>query len=96
LVSDGVFSEEGEFLPLPSLDTAAVMEVFRRLLLQRLHQAERLSESFIHFSSRGRARGSDSINARRFIIIGLICHADLFSNLLRWMIAEGVIVIFNP
>jgi hypothetical protein len=37
----------GEFLPLPSLDTAAVMEVFRRLLLLRLHQAERLSESFM-------------------------------------------------
>jgi hypothetical protein len=41
------FSEEGEFLPLPSLDTAVVMEVFRRLLLRRLHQAERLSESFM-------------------------------------------------
>jgi hypothetical protein len=51
LVSDGVFSAEGEFLPLPALDTAAVMEVFRRLLLQRLHQAERLSESFMHLLS---------------------------------------------
>jgi hypothetical protein len=48
LVSDGVFSAEGEFLPLAALDTAAVMEVFRRLLLLRLHQAERLSESFMH------------------------------------------------
>jgi len=48
LVSDGVFSAEGEFLPLPALDTAAVMEVFRRLLLLRLHQAERLAESFMH------------------------------------------------
>jgi len=48
LISDGVFSPEGEFLPLPSLDTAAVMQVFRRLLLLRLHQAERLSESFMH------------------------------------------------
>jgi hypothetical protein len=46
LVSDGVFSPEGEFLPLPSLDTSAVMEVFRHLLLKRLHQAERLSERF--------------------------------------------------
>jgi hypothetical protein len=46
IVSDGVFSPEGEFLPLPSLDTSAVMEVFRRLLLKRLHQAERLSERF--------------------------------------------------
>jgi hypothetical protein len=47
LISDGVFTCEGEFLPLPSLDPAAVMEVFRRLLLQRLHRAERLSESFM-------------------------------------------------
>jgi hypothetical protein len=47
VVSDGVFTRKGEFLPLPSLDTAAVMGVFRRLLLQRLHQAERLSESFM-------------------------------------------------
>jgi len=46
LVSDGVFSAEGEFPPLPALDTAAVMEAFRSLLLVRLHQAEHLSESF--------------------------------------------------
>ncbi len=30
------------------LDASAVMQVFRRLLLLRLHQAERLSESFMH------------------------------------------------
>ena len=47
LVSDGVFTPEGEFLPLPSLDTSAVMQLFRRLLLKRLHQAERLSEAFM-------------------------------------------------
>jgi hypothetical protein len=47
LVSDGVFSREGEFLELPSLDTAAVREVFRRLLLRRLHAEERLSERFM-------------------------------------------------
>jgi hypothetical protein len=47
LVSDGVFSPEGEFLPLPSLDPSAVMQLFRRLLLERLHQAERLSEAFM-------------------------------------------------
>jgi len=47
LVSDGVFSDEREFLPLPSLDTAAVMEVFRCLLLGRLHRAGRLSENFM-------------------------------------------------
>ncbi len=34
-------------MPLTSLDASAVMEVFRRMLLLRLHQAERLSESFM-------------------------------------------------
>jgi hypothetical protein len=47
LVSDGVFTAEGEFLPLPALDAAAVMEVFRRLLLYGLHRAQRLSEDFM-------------------------------------------------
>jgi hypothetical protein len=47
LVSDGVFSADGQFLPLPSLDASAVTEVFRRMLLLRLHKAERLSESFM-------------------------------------------------
>ena len=48
LVTEGVFSTDGEFLRLPSLDTSAVMQLFRRLLLLRLHQRERLSESFMH------------------------------------------------
>ena len=47
LVSDGVFHRDGEFLPLPVPDPAAVMEVFRRLFLNRLHRAERLSETFM-------------------------------------------------
>ena len=46
IVSDGVFTPEGEFLPLPSLDPSTVMELFRRLLPERLHQAERLSQRF--------------------------------------------------
>jgi hypothetical protein len=46
LVSDGVFNREGRFLPLPDPDPAAVMEVFRRLFLERLHRAERLAVSF--------------------------------------------------
>jgi len=48
LVSDGVFNRDGEFLPLPAPDPAAVMEVFRRLFLERLHRAERLSATFMH------------------------------------------------
>lgn len=48
IVSEGVFTPQGEFLRLPALDTAAVMQVFRRLLLQGLHRAERLSQSFMH------------------------------------------------
>ena len=47
LVSEGVFNRDGEFLPLPAPDPTAVMEVFRRLLLERLHRAERLSETFM-------------------------------------------------
>ena len=47
LVTDGAFSADGQFLPIPSLDASAAMEAFRRMLLLRLHQAERLSESFM-------------------------------------------------
>jgi Putative transposase/Transposase zinc-binding domain len=47
IISDGVWSDEGEFLELPSLDTAAVCELFRRLLLRRLHKEERLSQRFM-------------------------------------------------
>jgi hypothetical protein len=44
LVSDGVFTLKGQFLHLPSLDASMVMKLFHRLLLERLLQAERLSE----------------------------------------------------
>ena len=47
LVAEGVFDAEGAFLGLPSLDSSAIEELFRRLLLRRLHQAERLSEEFM-------------------------------------------------
>jgi hypothetical protein len=47
LVTEGVFTAAGEFLPLETIDTSAVEELFRRLLLVRLHRAERLSESFM-------------------------------------------------
>jgi hypothetical protein len=46
IVSDGVFTAKGEFLPLPALDATAVLQAFRQLWLRRLHQAERLSEAF--------------------------------------------------
>ena len=46
-MTEGAFSKDEEFLPLPSPDASAVMEVFRRMLLLRLHKAERLSESFM-------------------------------------------------
>ena len=46
LVSEGIFTPAGEFLPLETIDTSTVEELFRRLLLARLHRAERLSESF--------------------------------------------------
>jgi hypothetical protein len=41
------FFSRRQFLPLPLLDVSAVTEVFRRMLLLRLHKAERLSESFM-------------------------------------------------
>ena len=47
IVTEGVFTPEGEFLSLETLDTSAIEELFRRLLLARLHGAERLSEAFM-------------------------------------------------
>jgi hypothetical protein len=47
IISDGVWTAEGVFLELPSLDTAAVCELFRHLLLRRLHLEKRLSERFM-------------------------------------------------
>ena len=47
LVTEGCFTAQGQFLPLFSLDTTSIEELFRRLLLSRLHQAERLSEGFM-------------------------------------------------
>jgi len=38
---------DGEFLPLPSLDASAIMQLFRRRLLLGLHRAKRISESFM-------------------------------------------------
>ena len=46
LVTDGAYTKEGEFLPLPHFGARLVEEVFRRRVLERLHRAERLSEEF--------------------------------------------------
>src|SRR5204862_7902940 len=37
IISAGVWTAEGQLLELPSLNTATVCELFRRLLLLRLH-----------------------------------------------------------
>jgi hypothetical protein len=41
------FSADGQFLALPLLEASAVTEVFRRMLLLRLHKGERLTERFM-------------------------------------------------
>lgn len=46
LVTQGAFTRDGAFLPLPDVKTELIEEAFRRLLLERLHRAERLSEEF--------------------------------------------------
>jgi hypothetical protein len=46
LVTNGVVTGEGEFVSLPRWTPEAVEAVFRRLVLRRLVQAERLSETF--------------------------------------------------
>ena len=46
LVTDGVMTREGEFLPLPEWTPGVMGEVFRRLVLLELVRAERLSEEF--------------------------------------------------
>jgi hypothetical protein len=51
LVTEGAFTPQGEFLPLPTPPTyilADIEERFRKLLLKRLHRAERLSETFMN------------------------------------------------
>jgi len=63
--SDGAFSADGAFLPLPSLDPLAVLQVFRRMLLLRLHKAERLTESFIIIYCPGCIRDFQSMPDRR-------------------------------
>src|SRR5438034_2645439 len=72
IISDGVWTAEGEFLELPSLDTATVCELFRRLLLRRLHKQERLSERFIKSSMRlrvGRHMSYESAGETRLVTL---------------------------
>jgi hypothetical protein len=46
LVTNGVMTPQGEFLPLPHWTPQTLEEVFRRLVLAGLVRAERLSEEF--------------------------------------------------
>lgn len=46
LATDGAIRPDGTFLSLPGLDANFIEEVFRRLVITRLHAAERLSEEF--------------------------------------------------
>jgi hypothetical protein len=47
IATAGALAENGEFVPLADIDTAVVEELFRRLVLARLHRAQRLSEEFL-------------------------------------------------
>ena len=42
LATEGAFTTEGEFMPLPTLPTATLAELFRRLVIGALHRAGRL------------------------------------------------------
>lgn len=51
MATEGVFTPQGEFLPLPKPANSILKDIeerFRRLLLKRLHRAERLSEEFMN------------------------------------------------
>jgi hypothetical protein len=51
LVTEGVFTPLGEFFPLPVPATYIIKDIeenFRKILLERLHRAERLSEDFMN------------------------------------------------
>ncbi|MSR75748.1 MAG: hypothetical protein EXS14_09810 [Planctomycetes bacterium] len=46
ICTDGLLAPGGEFVPLPYLDTSILTEKFRGLVIDRLHEAERLSDGF--------------------------------------------------
>ena len=46
LATQGAFKRDGEFLPVGSVNTEVLEELFRHLVLTRLNRAERLSEEF--------------------------------------------------
>jgi len=66
LVTDGAFNKEGECLQLPYFDARFVEEVFRRRVLERLHQASRLSEGF-HRSLLGRVHSGFSVHGEQSV-----------------------------
>jgi hypothetical protein len=65
LVTEGAFLPDGTFLPLPFVSPTPVEEVFRRLLLHRLHRMERLSDRFLHSLLEWRHSGFHLHNAVR-------------------------------
>ena len=64
-VTEGAFLPDGQFLPLPFFSPEPVAEVFRRLLLHRLHRMERLSDRFLHSLLEWRHSGFNLHNAVR-------------------------------
>lgn len=46
LLTDGLLTRQGAFLPVATVDTAAVEELFRRLVITALVKAKRLSQDF--------------------------------------------------
>ena len=51
MVTEGVFTPQGEFVPLPTPATYILPDIeerFRKLLLKSLHRAQRLSETFMN------------------------------------------------
>ncbi len=69
IVTAGVFSKDGDFARIGEFPTLVIEEVFRKLVLERLHQAKRLSESFM-FSLLGWVHSKFSVHAKHRIGAG--------------------------
>jgi hypothetical protein len=103
-VTDGAFTNDGQFLELPYFDRRLVEEVFRRRLLQRLHRAQRLSEEFLRsllgwvhsgFSAHGEPRvpAADAEAAER--LARYLTRAPLALDAVEWT-AGGELRVHTP